>query len=63
MMELAVMVQSVNVMQEAVAEVDGVVNGPAGDEVRYMYMYGTTCILYENCLTLVVFLHDGYPIY
>ena len=37
MLELAVMAQSVSVMQEAITEV-GVVNGPARDEVHLMLM-------------------------
>ena len=34
MMELAVMAQSVSMMQEAITEVDDVVKGHARDEVR-----------------------------
>lgn len=38
MLELALMAQSVSVMQEAITEV-GVVNGPTRDEVHVMLEY------------------------
>lgn len=44
MMELAVMAQSVNVMQEAIAEVDDQVNGPARDEVHHSSTYNYSAV-------------------
>ena len=51
MMELAVMAESVNVMQDAIAEVNDAVNGAARDEVQ-LYIkrsaHNIIIVLYKN---------------
>ena len=51
MVELAVMAQSVNVMQDAIAEVNDVVNGSARDEVQLYikhFAHNIIIVLYRN---------------